>query len=66
MQLIIKNVENSKIVFMCDCGAIAQFIGIRSFDDFSHGENMNVDKSFIRFALENEDDGKIFKFYEFS
>ena len=26
---------------------------------------MNVDKSFIRFALENEDDGKIFKFDEF-
>ena len=26
---------------------------------------MNVDKSFIRFALENEDDGKILKFDEF-
>ena len=26
---------------------------------------MNLDKSFIRFAQENEDDGKIFKFDEF-
>ena len=26
---------------------------------------MNVDKSLIRFALENEDDGKTFKFDEF-
>ena len=65
MQLIIKNVENSKMVFIYNCEAIAQFIGIRSFDDFNHGENMNVDKSFIRFALESEDDEKTFKFDEF-
>ena len=65
MQLTIKNVENSKMIFMYGCWAIAQFICLRSFDDFNHGENMNVDKSFIRFALENEDDGKTFKFDEF-
>lgn len=28
-----KNVENLKIVFIYDCGTIAQFIGIRSFND---------------------------------
>lgn len=54
------------MIFIYDCGEIAQFIGIRSFDDFSHGEDMNVDKSFIRFAPESEDDEKIFKLDEFS
>ena len=61
-----KNVENSKIVFIYDCGTIANFIGIRSFDDFNQGENINADKSFTRFTPDNGDDASIFKFDESS